>query len=66
MRIKINGEYKEVAEGTTLDCLLDAFEIKRQGIAVDLNKEIVPKRLFGSTVLKDGDAVEIVRMVGGG
>ncbi|OGP22110.1 MAG: thiamine biosynthesis protein ThiS [Deltaproteobacteria bacterium GWA2_55_10] len=66
MKIKLNGEIKEVEDGITIQSLLDSLSIKIQGIAVDLNREIVPKRLFGSTSLKDGDEVEIVRMVGGG
>lgn len=66
MHIRVNGEKREVREGMTIDALLDLLAIRRQGIAIDLNREIVPKRLLGSTVLKEGDAVEIVRMVGGG
>lgn len=66
MHIKVNGERREISEGMTIDALLNILAIKRQGIAIDLNREIVPKRLLGTTVLKEGDAVEIVRMVGGG
>jgi sulfur carrier protein len=66
MEIKINGEIKEVGDGVTLEALLDLFGIKRVGIAVELNREIVPRRLHGQTLLKDGDVVEVVRMVGGG
>ncbi len=66
MIIRLNGDTKEVAEGTTIEGLLGLFEIKRAGIAVDLNREIVPKRLHSETVLKDGDRIEVVRMVGGG
>lgn len=66
MNIRVNGEKREVMEGMTVDALLDLLAVKRQGIAVDLNREIVPRRLLGSTILKEGDAVEIVKMVGGG
>ncbi|MDP2689009.1 MAG: sulfur carrier protein ThiS [Deltaproteobacteria bacterium] len=66
MKVKINGTVKEIDEGATLEGLLDLFGIKRQGIAVELNREIVPKRAHGQTLLKDGDAVEVVRMAGGG
>lgn len=66
MDIKVNGDKKEFPEGTTLEALLDTLSIARVGIAVELNREIVPKKLFSATILKDGDAVEIVRMVGGG
>ncbi len=66
MNIKINGKAMDVGQACTLDGLLDLVGVKRQGIAVELNREIVPKRLHGETPLKDGDSVEIVRMVGGG
>jgi sulfur carrier protein len=66
MKIKLNGEIKELPDGATIEELLTSLSIKAQGIAVEVNREIVPKRLFGVTPLKDGDAVEIVRMVGGG
>lgn len=66
MHIKVNGEKKELPDGSTIEAMLDALSIKAVGIAVEVNREIVPKRLFGASTLKDGDAVEIVRMVGGG
>ena len=66
MKIKLNGEIKELPDGATIEALLESLSIKAQGIAVEVNREIVPKRLFIASALKDGDAVEIVRMVGGG
>ena len=62
----INGAMREVATGTTVLELLNELDIKPQGIAVELNLEIVPKGRFGEMILKDGDKVEIIRMVGGG
>lgn len=66
LTISLNGEKRGVEEGTTLDGLLDGLMIKRQGIAVEVNREIILKRLYGETRLEEGDSVEIVRMVGGG
>ena len=66
MHIKVNGEKKELPDGSTIEVMLNALSIKAVGIAVEVNREIVPKRLFDASTLKDGDAVEIVRMVGGG
>lgn len=66
MNIRINGEEKEISGDTTIEALLMALDIKPVGIAVEVNREIVPKRLYGETPLKPGDAVEIVRMTGGG
>lgn len=66
IKIVLNGKAREIAENTTVLGLLNELDIKPQGIAVELNLEIVSKSKFAETVLKDGDKVEIVRMVGGG
>ncbi|MBI5901976.1 MAG: sulfur carrier protein ThiS [Deltaproteobacteria bacterium] len=64
--ISLNGEKRGVEEGTTLEGLLEGLMIKKQGIAVEVNREIIPKRLHMETRLKEGDSVGIVRMAGGG
>ena len=66
MRVRVNGEDKEAQNGSTLKALLDGLNIRPEGIAVEVNREIVPKRNWENAVLKDGDAIEIVRMTGGG
>lgn len=66
MKIRLNGEAVDIPEGSTIEAMLGQLSIKVHGIAVEVNREIVPKRLFGATALNEGDAVEIVRMVGGG
>ena len=63
--ICINGEKIEKEE-IKLSSYLEENEINPQRIAVELNGEILPKSLYGDTVLKDGDIVEIVNFVGGG
>jgi len=62
----LNGKEREVVDDTTVLGLLNELDIKPQGIAVELNLEIVSKSKYNETVLKDRDKVEIVRMVGGG
>ena len=66
MQIIVNGEEKIFREGVTIFRLLNELSIKPQGIAVELNLEIAPKGRYSETVLKNGDRIEIVRMVGGG
>lgn len=66
INIKINGEDKSVNEGVTFRQLLNDFEIKTIGIAVERNRIIVPKSTFDTATVNDGDEIEIVRMVGGG
>ncbi|MBI4949253.1 MAG: sulfur carrier protein ThiS [Deltaproteobacteria bacterium] len=66
MRVRVNGEDKEAQNGSTLKALLEALDIRPESIAVEVNREIVPKRTWENAVLKDGDVIEIVRMTGGG
>lgn len=66
MRVRINGGDIDISGATTVEGLLDTLGIQRCGIAVELNREVVPKRLLSATAVKDGDVIEIIRMVGGG
>ncbi|MBI5810340.1 MAG: sulfur carrier protein ThiS [Deltaproteobacteria bacterium] len=66
MIVRLNGQEREVADGMTVTGLLEAFNIRREGIAVDINREVVPKRLHKETLIRDGDSIEIIRMAGGG
>lgn len=63
--VKINGEALDLAGRVLADYLAGAgYSLSR--VAVERNGEIIPKRLYGETVLADGDALEIVGFVGGG
>jgi len=66
MRVRVNGEEKEIDNGMTAGGLLAGLDIKLAGVAVEVNREIVPKRNLAETILHEGDSIEIVRMVGGG
>ena len=66
MKLKINGEEKKFRAGITVLELLEKIETPAVGVAVELNREIVPRSLHAKTVLKEGDQLEIVKMVGGG
>jgi sulfur carrier protein len=66
VQISVNGEPKEVPDGTTVERLLDLLEVQRQRIAVEVNRELVPRSQHGARALAEGDAVEIVTLVGGG
>lgn len=63
--VKINGELLDVGGKTLLEyLLLTSYDVKR--IAVERNGEIVPKAQYKSTVLGNGDSIEVVSFVGGG
>jgi sulfur carrier protein len=66
MRLWVNGEQREVAEGTTVSLLLLQLDVEPGPVAVERNREIVPRALHGSTALNDGDELEVVQFVGGG
>jgi thiamine biosynthesis protein ThiS len=66
MKIRINGEEKQVKEGIYLVGLLDELEIRPTRVVVELNRQIVARHAYGSTVINDGDVLEIVHFVGGG
>jgi sulfur carrier protein len=66
MRIEVNGEAREVEEGLTVRGLLDALELGGRLVAVERNAEIVPRAQHATTVLREGDRIEIVHFVGGG
>lgn len=66
LRIQVNGEERRLAPGTTVRGLLESSEIDLRAVAVERNRSIVRKADFDSTVLADGDRLEIVTLVGGG
>lgn len=63
--VKIN-EIETDADGMTVEEYLNKnnFDVRR--IAVEINGEIITKKVLGTTVFKNGDRVEIVSFVGGG
>ena len=63
--VKLNGEQRELSGKTVTEMLSEnGYDTKR--VAVELDLEIVPKSQYDSTLLKDGDSVEVVSFVGGG
>lgn len=66
MRVRINGEDKEVSEGTTLLGLVEQLSLAPSRLAVELNREVVRRADWPSVKLSDGDRIEIVHFVGGG
>ena len=66
MRIVLNGEEQQHAEGLSLAALVEQLGMKPDRVAVELNREIVPRERWPQTTLRDGDRLEIVHFVGGG
>jgi sulfur carrier protein len=66
VRVEINGEGREVENGITIARLLEKLGLDGGPVAVERNREIVPRALHASTALSDGDNLEVVQFVGGG
>jgi sulfur carrier protein len=66
MTLIVNGETAEVDPVSTVAELLDYFRVSHQAVAVMANGEIVGRDQFKAFAVKEGDAIEIIRFVGGG
>ena len=66
MKIKINGKETETPGGHMIADLLEMHALLGKPLVVELNGAIVKKDLYDETKLAEGDALEIVRLVGGG
>ena len=66
MRLTINGEERTFEALGDLAALVAALGLDARKVAVERNLEIVPRSLYASTALTDGDRIEIVHFIGGG
>jgi len=66
MRLRVNGEDKQMPDGATVAELLTAMALEPTRVAVERNKDLVRRTTFAETTLADGDELEIVTLVGGG
>ena len=68
MNIRINGEAKTVQAGLNLYQLLVDLQVEpsRPGIAISLNREVVPRKLWQETEVEPDSEIEIIRAVQGG
>ena len=66
LSITVNGEERRVTEGATVSDLLHELGIATPRVAVERNRDIVPKARYPETRLAAGDELEVVELVGGG
>ena len=66
MIVHVNGQPQTLPDGATVAALLVEQKLNSQPCAVEVNKSLVPKRQHTQHILREGDAVEIVTLVGGG
>lgn len=66
MNITLNGEAREVADALTAQQLIEQLGLTGKRLAIEINREIVPRSAYASHRLNEGDTIEIVRAIGGG
>lgn len=66
MTIRLNGERHELPAPLTISALLETLEIDARRVAVEHNLVVVKREAYGTTMIGEGDEVEIVNFVGGG
>jgi sulfur carrier protein len=66
MQLTVNGENHEVPEGLTIRGLIEHLGLSDGPVAVERNRDVIPRAEHASTELQTGDVVEIVHFVGGG
>lgn len=65
-RITVNGEERTVEAGTTVATLIAGLGLGDRPVAVERNRNVVPRAEHATAELADGDELEIVTFVGGG
>lgn len=66
MQIEINGKTREVSEKLTVAALLEAENLRRAGVAVAVNREVVRRADWERVTFSEGDRVEIIHAAQGG
>jgi sulfur carrier protein len=66
MQIEVNGERRDVLAGITVSALLLELGVADGPVAVERNREIIPRAQHAVTALSEGDQLEVVHFVGGG
>ena len=66
IQVMVNGAAHRFEQPLDIVSILEKLEMKGKKVAVERNGEIIPRSLHSKTLLRDGDALEIVVAVGGG
>ena len=66
MTLTVNGESRELPEGSTVTALLETLQIAPGRVVVEVNLQILKRAELAGRALQEGDRVEIVHFIGGG
>ena len=64
--VRVNGEPLDLPPGSSIAVLLEKLKVSTPRVAVERNREIVPKAVYATTPRVEGDELEVVEFVGGG
>jgi len=66
MKVTINGESQEIPEGLSVAALLEHLKMPSERLAIERNREILPRSQWEQALVQENDSFEIVHFVGGG
>ena len=66
MELTINGKTEQLPEGISAAQLIEQLGLSNERLAMEVNRELVPRSTFEVHVFRPGDRIEIVRAIGGG
>lgn len=66
MKVRINGDQREIPDGLTVTALLEHLGMARDRVAIERNLDILPRANWQTTAVEPDDSFEIVHFVGGG
>jgi sulfur carrier protein len=66
MKVRVNGQTREVPDGLTVDALLVHLGLAAARVAIERNLDILPRSRWQDTLVQPNDSFEIVHLVGGG
>jgi thiazole synthase len=66
LAIRVNGEHRRVPARLSISGMLEELGLNPLRVAVERNREVVPRGTLGEVRVQDGDTYEVVHFVGGG
>jgi thiamine biosynthesis protein ThiS len=66
MQVQVNGKRREIPRELSLAELLEHLSMPSRLLAIELNKEVVRRKDWADTRVKDADVIEVIHFVGGG
>jgi sulfur carrier protein len=66
IKVSVNGEIKELEEGLNIHQMIEALDYRTKGFAVAVNTTFVSIKSYETTIIKDGDTIDILAPVQGG